>query len=137
MIGEPRLGALWDTARPDARLLPLMVALFLAGGQAIGAEMGVFKEPGMEGFVKIGENDGDGNADGTKETRIRRFRNINGDRMFTMTAKDQLWAWSVDAVDDDDSQIDRNYVLRDSDCDGRFDERYALDEGFNLPDCLK
>jgi hypothetical protein len=91
----------------------------------------------MEGFIKIEEHDGDGDADGTKETRIRRFRNIGGDRMFTMTTKGQLWAWSVDAVDDDDSQISRNYVLRDSDCDGRFDERYRLDEGFNLPDCLK
>ena len=50
--------------------------------------------------------------------------------MFTMTARDQLWAWSVDAVDDDDSDLNRNYVLRDSDCDGGFDERYRLDEGF-------
>ena len=106
-------------------------------GPAPAVETGSFRAPGMEGFVKISEHEGDGNADGTNETTIRRFRNVNGDRMFTMTAKDQLWAWSVDAVGDDDSEINRNYVLRDSDCDGRFDERYRLDEGFNLPDCLK
>ena len=117
---------------------PLLISvLLLAGAPGMAMETGVFRGPGMEGFVKISEYDGDGDADGTKETRIRRFRNVHGDRMFTMTAKDQLWAWSVDAVDDDDSEINRNYVLRDSDCDGRFDERYRLDEGFNLPDCLK
>jgi hypothetical protein len=113
------------------------MALLLGAGQAHSMETGSFTGPGMEGFVKIGESDGDGDADGTDETRIRRFRNLNGDRMFTMTAKDRLWAWSVDAVNDDDSDLNRNYVLRDSDCDGRFDERYRLDEGFNLPDCLK
>jgi hypothetical protein len=112
-------------------------ALLLSVGPAPGMQQGLFAAPEMEGFVKIQELDGDGNDDGVKETRIRRFRNVNGDRMFTMTAKDQLWAWSVDAVDDDDSQINRNYVLRDSDCDGRFDERYRLDEGFNLPACLE
>ena len=121
----------------NATSLLLIIVLLLAGAPSMAVETGFFRGPGMEGFVKISEHDGDGNADGTKETRIRRFRNVNGDRMFTMTAKDQLWAWSVDAVGDDDSEINRNYVLRDSDCDGRFDERYRLDEGFNLPDCLK
>ena len=115
----------------------LIIALLLGSGPVVAVETGLFRGPGMEGFVKISEHDGDGNADGTKETRIRRFRNVNGDRMFTMTSKDQLWAWSVDAVGDDDSEINRNYVLRDSDCDGRFDERYRLDEGFNLPACLE
>jgi len=120
-----------------ASLPLLIVVLLLSAAPSIAVETGLFTAPEMEGFVKIQELDGDGNDDGVKETRIRRFRNVNGDRMFTMTAKDQLWAWSVDAVDDDDSQINRNYVLRDSDCDGSFDQRYRLDEGFNLPACLE
>ena len=93
--------------------------------------------PGMEGFVKVNEYDGDGNDDGVNETHIRQFENRNGDKMFTMTTEDQLWAWSLDAVGDDDSEVASNYVLRDSDCDGRFDERYRLDEEFRPPDCLK
>jgi hypothetical protein len=28
-------------------------------------------------------------------------------------------------------------VIRDSNCDGTFDERYGLDEQFHVPDCLK
>jgi len=115
----------------------LGAALLLVSTVSPAMESGLFQGPGMEGFIQIGEQDGDGNADGIDETHIVRFRNVHGDRMFTMTTKDQLWAWSVDAVDDDDTDLNRNYVLRDSDCDGRFDERYRLDEGFNLPDCLK
>jgi hypothetical protein len=115
----------------------VIAAGLLSAGTALAFEKGEFRGPGMEGFVKIQEYYGDGDEDGVNETKIRRFKNLNGDRMFTMTSKNQLWAWSVDAVNDDDSAIERNYVLRDSDCDGRFDERYRLDEGFNLPDCLK
>ena len=33
--------------------------------------------------------------------------------------------------------LERNFVIRDSDCDGSFDERYSLDEQFYVPDCLK
>ena len=137
MTTEPDGEARRAAVLRGASLPLLIVVLLLSAAPSIAVETGLFTAPEMEGFVKIQELDGDGNDDGVKETRIRRFRNVNGDRMFTMTAKDQLWAWSVDAVDDDDSQINRNYVLRDSDCDGRFDERYRLDEGFNLPACLE
>jgi hypothetical protein len=37
----------------------------------------------------------------------------------------------------DDSNLNRHYVIRDSDCDGIFDERYGLDEEYHLPDCLQ
>ena len=137
MTTEPDGEARRAAVLRGASLPLLIVVLLLSAAPSIAVETGLFTAPEMEGFVKIQELDGDGNDDGVKETRIRRFRNVNGDRMFTMTAKDQLWAWSVDAVDDDDSQINRNYVLRDSDCDGSFDERYRLDEGFNLPACLE
>ena len=137
MTTEPDGEARRAAVLRGASLPLLIVVLLLSAAPSIAVETGLFTAPEMEGFVKIQELDGDGNDDGVKETRIRRFRNVNGDRMFTMTAKDQLWAWSVDAVDDDDSQINRNYVLRDSDCDGSFDQRYRLDEGFNLPACLE
>ena len=104
-------------------------------GQAGAVEKGDFPGPGMEGFVKVQEYDADGDEDGVKETRVRRFKNLDGDRMFTMTTRDQLWAWSVDSAAS--ATIEGDYVLRDSDCDGRFDERYGLDEEFRVPDCLK
>jgi hypothetical protein len=114
-----------------------IVLLVCWAGQATAVEQGDFRGPGMEGFVKVTEYDADGDDDGVKETLIRRFKNLDGDRMFTMTTSDQLWAWSLDSYGDDNTQLGRNSVLRDSDCDGRFDERYRLDEEFHLPDCLK
>lgn len=106
--------------------------------QPLGAvESGFFRGPGMEGYVKIQEYAADGDKDGEKETLVRRFKNLDGDRMFTMTTKEHLWAWSLDTAGDDDTQIEKNNVLRDSDCDGLFDERYSLDEPFDLPDCVK
>ena len=130
-------GVGWRIVTCRVRRLCIPAVLLLFAGPAPAYETGLFMGPGMEGFVRIQEYDGDGDSDGVKETRIRRFMNTHGDRMFTMTTKDQLWAWSVDAADGDDGDLNRNYVLRDSNCDGRFDERYGLDEGFNLPDCLK
>ena len=109
-------------------------ALFLLlAGPATAAEEGFVKGPGMEGFAKIEVYEADG--DGAKETTVRRFRNIADDSMFTMTTGEKLWAWSLESVQEDG--IDHNYVLFDSDCDGRFDRRYGLDEEFTPPDCLK
>ena len=113
------------------------VLLPLLAGSATAADDGFFKGPGMEGFVKIEVYEADGDGDGEKETTVRRFRNIAGDSMFTMTTGEKLWAWSLDSVGDDDSDIAVNYVLRDKDCDGRFDQRYRLDEEFTPPDCVK
>ena len=111
------------------------VLLLLLAGSATAAEEGFFKGPGMEGFVKIEVYEADGDGDGEKETTVRRFRNIAGDSMFTMTTGEKLWAWSLESVQEDG--IEHNYVLFDSDCDGRFDRRYGLDEEFTPPDCLK
>ena len=118
-----------------ATCLPILLLMFAE--QTLAVEKGHFRGPGMEGFVKIQEYDDDGDGDGENETRVRRFQNLAGDKMFTMTTNDQLWVWSLDSAGDDDSQVEKNNVLRDSDCDGRFDERYKLDEDFHVPDCLK
>ena len=64
----------------------------LLTGPATAAEEGFFKGPGMEGFAKIAVYEADGDGDGTKETTVRRFRNIDGDNMFTMTTGEKLWA---------------------------------------------
>jgi hypothetical protein len=109
--------------------------LLLLAGPAQAAEEGFFKGPGMEGFVKIEVYEADGDGDGEKETLVRRFRNLDGDSMFTMTTGEKLWAWSLESLQGEG--IENNYVLFDSDCDGRFDRRYGLDEEFSPPDCLK
>jgi len=120
------------------RTLVTSLFIFCCGVQQLSAaESGSFAAPDMEGFVKIQEYHADGDENGVKETLVRRFKNLSGDRMFTMTTKENLWSSSLDTAGDDDSQVEKNYVLRDSDCDGSFDERYTLDEQFRLPECLK
>ena len=89
-------------------------------------------------YKDASEEDGDGDGDGVKETHILRYRNVAGDGVFSMTTKDRLWAWSLESHSSGgEAAPDRSYVIRDSDCDGTFDERYSLEEQFHVPDCLK
>jgi hypothetical protein len=85
----------------------------------------------------MGQEDGDGDGDGVKETRILRYGGISGDSVFSMTTKGRLWAWSMESPAAEAWDVRGNYVIRDSDCDGAFDERYSLTEEFQVPDCLK
>ncbi|MDH3899663.1 MAG: hypothetical protein OEU51_01290 [Gammaproteobacteria bacterium] len=96
---------------------------------------GPFQPPALDGFEVHSERDGDGDGDGVNETRIKQYMNQNSDSLVSMTTKGRLWAWSLDTRDDD-SGI-RNYVIRDSNCDGTFDEVYGLDAEFHVPECLK
>lgn len=112
-----------------------VLALAFMSTPAAAVDKGDFKAPMMDGFALTSEEDGDGDGDGVNETHIRHFGNMKGDRIFSMTTKGKLWAWSRESHDGGES--DNNYVIRDSDCDGLFDERYGLDEEFHLPDCVK
>jgi len=116
----------------------LAAVLTLAGvDRALAVETGVYRAPDMNKFLLISEEDGDGDGDGVKETHILRYRNLDGDSIFSMTTKGKLWAWSLESVASPAASGPGNYVIRDSDCDGVFDERYALNEEFRVPDCLK
>jgi len=113
-----------------------VLSLALGTGQVLAMEQGVYQPPDMTEFLLISEENGDGDGDGVKETHILRYRNLAGDSIFSMTTKGRLWAWSLESVDGPGGADGRNYVIRDSDCDGTYDERYGLDEQFLLPDCL-
>ena len=89
----------------------------------------------LHGFALQREEDGDGDGDGVEETRIRHYLNSAGDRIFSMAINGSLWAWSLN-LQDNQSGSAGNYVIRDSNCDGVFDERYDLDEEYHIPDCL-
>ena len=99
-------------------------------------EKGVYFQPELEGYALHNEYDADGDGDGLNETHVRRYINTAGDSAFSMTTGDTLWAWSLDTKGDDDSDIHKNYVVRDSNCDKVFDERYSLDAQFHVPDCV-
>lgn len=116
-----------------------MIVLFIlvSGFQPLFAAMkGDFQAPAIDKFILHGESDGDGDGDGVNETHIRRYLNKNGDSIFSMASGDRLWAWSLSTRGSDDSDLEKNYVIRDSNCDGVFDEKYAIQEEFHVPECL-
>ena len=100
------------------------------------ASAGQFDPPGLEGFAVHSERDGDGDGDGVNETHIKQYMNKNGDSLVSMTSKGgRVWAWSLNTRDNESGES--NYVIRDSDCDGIFDEVYSLDDDFHVPECVK
>jgi hypothetical protein len=115
-----------------------LVLVFLSAGAGVAtAQSGLHQPPDLAGFLLVGEEDADGDGDGVNETHVRRYRNTAGDSIFSMTTSGRLWAWSLESGTEGDTDPVRNYVLRDSDCDGSFDELYGLSDEFHLPDCLK
>ena len=110
----------------------LLIAMLGFTGTALAEE---FEPPKLDGFKMHAERDADGDEDGIKETHIKQYFNTSGDSIVSMTIKEKVWAWSMDTRENDSGV--KNYVIRDSDCDGKFDEVYGLDDKFYVPDCLK
>jgi len=106
--------------------------LALSTGNAIAKQ---FEPPKLDGFNMHAERDADGDEDGVNETHIKQYFNTSGDSIVSMTTKGRVWAWSLNTRENDSGV--RNYVIRDSNCDGVFNEVYGLDEDFHVPDCLK
>ena len=118
-------------------LCKAMFALTLSSLLSVAGPAGAaqFTPPELEGFNLHDERDADGDGDGKNETRIGQYLNANGDSLVSFTSNGRVWAWSLDTRDSDIGP--ENYVIRDSDCDGTFDEVYGLDDEFLVPDCVK
>jgi len=114
---------------PDNSLVP-------AQQDTAVVEKGMYFKPELNDFVPHNDYDDDGDGDGVKETHVRRYISSKGDTAFSMTTSDRLWAWSLDSQGGDETDIHKNYVIRDSNCDGVFDERYSLNAEFHVPACL-
>ena len=106
--------------------------LVLFSGQAVAKN---FDPPKLDGFNLHAERDADGDEDGVKETHIKQYFNNSGDSIVSMSIKEKVWAWSLNTLNNDSGN--KNYVIRDSNCDGQFNEVYGLDDEFHVPDCLK
>lgn len=117
-----------------SRTRGLMLTVFLAGA-AGGLQASQFTPPDLEGFNLHHERDADGDGDGDHETRLAQYLNSNGDSLVSFSTNGRIWAWSLDTRDNDAGT--RNYVIRDSNCDGIFDEVYSLNDEFHVPDCTR
>ena len=118
------------------KLIPILALVYVVMPQQIqAASPSSFTPPDLDGFNLHGENDADGDGDNIDETHIKHYLNSNGDSLVSMSINGVVWAWSLDTRDDESGV--HNYVIRDSDCDGVFDEVYSLDDEFHIPDCMK
>ena len=112
--------------------LILGCCIVLLPGQVVAKQ---FEPPKLDGFNLHAESDADGDGDGKNETHVKQYFNAAGDSIVSMTTRGRLWAWSLNTRNNDSGV--RNYVIRDSNCDGVFEEVYGLDDEFHIPDCLK
>ena len=119
---------------PGISLLTVILMVALTGILRV-AQASQFTPPDLNGFNLHDEREGDGDGDGVDETVIKQYLNDSGDSVVSMTTKGRLWAWSLNSRDNDSAV--RNYVIRDSNCDGVFDEIYGLNDEFHVPACLK
>jgi len=111
----------------------LLILLFAA--QQGVASASPFTPPDLTGFNQHDEREADGDGDGQNETTLGQYLNANGDSIVSFTSNGRVWAWSLDTRDNELGP--ENYVIRDSDCDGTFDEVYGLDDEFHVPECVK
>jgi hypothetical protein len=122
-------------------LVALAVFVLKVGASGPGARPGHatvgYPPPDIRQFQPVDQYEADGDGDGVKETVVRRYRNAAGDSVFSMTTRGRVWAWSLESRYSDPKDLSRNYVIRDSNCDGTFDERFGLDAEFHVPACLK
>lgn len=151
---KPEHGILSDCTLPPINAVPTEMAGMPCSGKCISrnvllaaiclaalvvdlhvARAEQFEPPSLDGFVLHSERDADGDGDGVKETHITQYVNENGDSLVSMTTNGRIWAWSLDTRDSETGPD--NYVIRDSDCDGVFDEVYGLDAQFHVPECVK
>jgi hypothetical protein len=130
MAGMPRSG---KRISRNVLLAAISLVALVADLRMALAEQ--FEPPSLDGFVLHSEREGDGDGDGVNETMISQYMNQNGDSLFSMVTNGQTWAWSLNTRDSELGPD--NYVIRDSDCDGVFDEVYGLDDEFQVPECVK
>lgn len=123
--------------RQDIATITLALILALANTSLLAAETGVFQPPSLDGYTKDREFDVDVNEDGINETHVVKYVNTAQDIIYKYTTNGKTWAWGAGVNSGDKSDITKNYAVRDSNCDGKFDEKYTRTEEFYLPSCLK
>jgi len=120
-------------------LISSVVCFIFTPLQAYAMEKGVFQPPSLEGYKLEKEFDVDVDEDGIKESNMTRYQNSAGDRILKLKTKNRIWGWAVKRhkYPEDKNDLTKNYAIKDSNCNGIFDEIYRWDEQFYLPDCLK
>lgn len=92
--------------------------------------------PDMTGytFKTSGYLDKDKEKDGVKETLLEIWEDSKGNHINKYITNGITWAYCTVSNPKDPS---RDHVIRDPNCDGKFEEKYDPYELFYLPNCAK
>lgn len=122
-------------------IVVLLIMLCILAPMPYAMEKGVFQPPSLDGYTldRTKYSDKDTIIDGIKETKIEVFKNSSGQIIAKYTTNNKTWAWAklMDPSDVNNIDTSINYVIRDSDGDGKFDEMYNRTEDFYLPNWVK
>ena len=123
----------------STRLTAIVVGATLMGFSAYAKEIGNFKRPSLKGYSFDKVFYMDMNEDGTNDTKIEIYKNNNGDKVLKSYKKgtNEIWSWGLDSTNDNNSNIQKNYIVVDTDGDGSFDTKYKLEEEIPLPSWVK
>jgi hypothetical protein len=110
------------------------IALFLLLTTNVYAE---YQVPDLTGYEYIKHIMKDKDSDGIKETRMDGWKNVHGHRVIKYSKDGIVYGWAKQVKSVPKGDLDNNYCILDTDCDGIFDTKIGPDEGFGPPECLK
>jgi hypothetical protein len=101
-------------------------------------EKNFFQSPNLKDYQLSKE--WDDNSVWNKDTHVKMYRNENGDRVYGFLTNNQVWGWRVvlSNVKETGHDLTKNYKIRDSNCNGTFDEKYSIEEAWpGSPACAR
>ena len=121
------------------RLAAIVMGAILMGFSAYAKEVENFKKPSLDGFWHYGDVSVDKDKDGVKESVISFYKNSQGDKILKTRTNNQIWKWGEKSHNypQDKDNITKNYIIIDTDCDGKFDAKHNLESVDSIPSCLK
>ncbi|MCB1864639.1 MAG: hypothetical protein KDG50_04370 [Chromatiales bacterium] len=127
------------TTNAKIHALGAAIATALLAFSSMAVETGSYKAPAPDEqkYNAVGTKGVDGDNDGELESGQVHYKNEIGRKIIRYTYGENTWAWAVIDQPVRLMDVDNNHVIVDSDCDGRFDQRFHLREDFFLPPCAK
>ena len=112
------------------------IAALAASTPSAAFEWGEFPGPSLEGYEleRIKHIDKNEERDGEQETLVEIFNDGEDHYVLRYTTNGVVWAWGI--IGDHESGPENttsNFAIRDSNGDGKFDQRYVGTEEFFLP----
>jgi hypothetical protein len=98
----------------------------------------IFQPPDLNDYQLSKE--WDDNSVWIKDTHVMKYTNRKGDKIYRYSTNKHVWGWTVvlSNAKETGHDLTKNYKIRDSKCNGKFDEKYSLEEAWpGSPACAR